>query len=441
MSESESENACISRSDELQSSSAIYRKVSLRILPFLLTCYVLAYLDRVNIGFAKLQMQQAVGLSDAAYGLGAGIFFIGYVIFEVPSNLLLARIGARVTISRIMVLWGITSACMLFVRDAQSFYILRFLLGVFEAGFAPGMIYYLTRWYPADRMARVMAVVMLAGPIGGMAGGPLSTWIMTSMAGTLSMGGWQWMFLLEGLPCIFLGIMAYFYLDDSPEEAKWLTATERHRIVERLAREGEGKHSSFSTALRDPRVYVLAIGYFCLISGIYSVSFWLPTILQGAGVESTFEIGVYSALPYLLAAIFMVALSLSSDRLQERRWHSVLSAAASAIALAVAAFSIQNFIVVLISISLATALVWSAYTVFWALPPEYLQGTAAAGGIALINSIGLLGGFVSPTLMGFVKEQTGSLTSGLFAVVAILCFGAIVLMAIRPPRPSNERHV
>ncbi|MGY8525305.1 MFS transporter [Paracidovorax citrulli] len=421
--------------DEL---AGVYRKISLRILPFLLLCYVFAYLDRVNIGFAKLQMQQDVGLSDAIYGLGAGIFFLGYVMFEVPSNLLLARIGARRTISRIMVLWGITSACMLFVHDATSFYVLRFLLGVFEAGFAPGMIFYLTYWYGGARMARVMAVVMLAGPIGGMAGGPVSTWLMTALAGAHGLAGWQWMFLVEGLPCVLLGVVAYFYLDDKPAQARWLTDRERRLLADDIGTTQAGGHHSFRTVLRDPRIYALAFGYFCLISGIYAVSFWLPTILKGAGVTSTLAIGMYSAVPYVAAAVFMFVFARSSDRRQERRWHSAMLAFVGAGALAAAAVTADNLMLSLVTITVATASMWAAYTVFWAMPAEYLKGTAAAGGIALINSIGLLGGFVSPTLIGYVKGLTGSMEGGLLSMVVLLVAGGIVILANRLPAPSRS---
>lgn len=424
------------RPDEL---APIYRKINLRILPFLLLCYVFAYLDRVNIGFAKLQMQQDVGISDAIYGLGAGIFFLGYVMFEVPSNLLLARIGARKTISRIMVLWGATSACMLFVHDAHSFYILRFLLGVFEAGFAPGMIFYLTYWYGGARMARVMAFVMLAGPIGGMAGGPLSTWIMTALAGSHGLAGWQWMFLIEGLPCVLLGVIAFWYLDDTPAQARWLSERERKLLASDIGASQDGAHHSFRTVLKDPRIYALAFGYFCLISGIYAVSFWLPTILKGAGVTSTLAIGMYSAVPYVAAAIFMFVFARSSDKRQERRWHSALLAFLGAGTLAAAALTPDNLTLSLLTITVATASMWAAYTVFWAMPSEYLKGTAAAGGIALINSIGLLGGFVSPTLIGYVKNLTGSMEGGLLSMVVLLVAGGIAILANRLPAPARSR--
>lgn len=321
----------------------LYRKITWRLLPFLLLCYVFAYLDRINIGFAKLQMQQDIGISDAVYGLGAGIFFLGYVMFEVPSNLLLTRIGARRTISRIMVLWGLTSASMLFVQGEWSFYVLRFMLGVFEAGFAPGMIFYLTYWYSQSRMAGVMAVVMLAGPIGGIVGGPVSAWIMTAFSGAHGLDGWQWMFLLEGLPCVLLGVIAFRYLDDKPAEARWLSAEEKALLAADLDSRGEHKKHAFAQVLRDPAIYGMALTYFCLICGIYAVSFWLPTLLKLAGVQDTMQIGLYSAIPYMAAAVFMLGFARSSDRMRERRWHTLVPALLAGVALCIATAAPTQF--------------------------------------------------------------------------------------------------
>jgi len=399
----------------------LYRKITWRLLPFLLLCYVFAYLDRINIGFAKLQMQQDIGISDAVYGLGAGIFFLGYVIFEVPSNLLLTRIGARRTISRIMVLWGLTSASMLFVQGEWSFYVLRFMLGVFEAGFAPGMIFYLTYWYSQSRMAGVMAVVMLAGPIGGIVGGPVSAWIMTAFSGAHGLDGWQWMFLLEGLPCVLLGVIAYRYLDDKPAEAKWLSAEEKALLAADLETRGAQQKHAFRQVLRDPAIYRMALTYFCLICGIYAVSFWLPTLLKLAGVQDTMEIGLYSAVPYIAAAAFMLWFARSSDRMQERRWHTLIPALLAGVSLCIATAAPTQFALSLSAITLATGFMWASYTVFWAIPSQYLKGEAAAGGIALINSIGLLGGFLSPSIIGWSKEATGTLAiSGTSTVSAMV---------------------
>lgn len=417
----------------------LYRKITWRLLPFLLLCYVFAYLDRINIGFAKLQMQQDIGISDAVYGLGAGIFFLGYVMFEVPSNLLLTRIGARRTISRIMVLWGLTSASMLFVQGEWSFYVLRFMLGVFEAGFAPGMIFYLTYWYSQSRMAGVMAVVMLAGPIGGIVGGPVSAWIMTAFSGAHGLDGWQWMFLLEGLPCVLLGVIAFRYLDDKPAEAHWLSAEEKALLAADLDSRGEHKKHAFAQVLRDPAIYGMALTYFCLICGIYAVSFWLPTLLKLAGVQDTMQIGLYSAIPYVAAAVFMLWFARSSDRMRERRWHTLVPALLAGVALCIATAAPTQFALSLTAITLATGFMWAAYTVFWAIPSQYLQGEAAAGGIALINSIGLLGGFLSPSIIGWIKETTGSLSGGLYAISALLVAGALLLLVNRPPQSAPAR--
>ena len=414
--------------------AAIYRKISWRVLPLMLVCYFFAYLDRINIGFAKLQMQQDIGISDAVYGLAAGIFFLGYVMFEVPSNLLLVKVGARRTMSRILVLWGLTSAAMLFVRDAQTFYILRFMLGVFEAGFAPGMIFYLTYWYSSSRMAGALAVLMLVGPLGGTLGGPVSTWIMTAFEGSHGMHGWQWMFLLEGLPCVVLGVFAYFFLVDKPSEARWLSEREKQLLAADIV-QPETSHSSFLTVLKDPRVYVMAFSYFCFICGIYTISFWLPTMIKNAGIVDVMQIGLYSAIPYVVGGVVMLLLARSSDRLRERRWHAALAALAAALALGLAALVPDNFVLFMVCMSIATAGIWAAYTVFWAMPSEYLKGQAAAGGIALINSIGLLGGFFSPSLIGWAKTTYGSLNAGLFVMVGLLVLGSIAVILNRRVMP------
>lgn len=419
--------------------AAIYRKISWRVLPLMLLCYFFAYLDRINIGFAKLQMQQDIGISDAVYGLAAGIFFLGYVMFEVPSNLLLVKVGARKTLSRIMVLWGLTSAAMLFVQDAHSFYILRFMLGVFEAGFAPGMIFYLTYWYSSSRMAGALAVLMLVGPLGGSLGGPVSTWIMTAFEGSHGMHGWQWMFLLEGLPCVALGVFAFFFLVDRPAAARWLSAHEKQLLAADIV-PAQSAHASFLTVLKDPRVYVMAFSYFCFICGIYTISFWLPSMIKNAGIVDVMQIGLYSAIPYVLGGVLMVLLARSSDRCRERRWHVALTALTAALALGLSVLVPDNFVLFMVCMSVATAGMWAAYTVFWAMPSEYLQGRAAAGGIALINSIGLLGGFISPSLIGWIKTTSGSLNVGLFVMVGLLVLGSIAVLLNRGVLPVDQRN-
>lgn len=409
---------------------AVYRRIDLHVLPLLVCCYLLAYLDRINIGFAKLQMQSDIGITDAVFGVGAGIFFLGYMLFEIPSNLLLPRLGARKTLSRIMVLWGLTSAAMMFVHDVHSFYILRFMLGVFEAGFAPGMVFYLTRWYPQARMAQVMAFVMAAAPLGGIIGAPLSTWIMASLAGVHGLAGWQWMFLIEGLPCVALGVVTFFCLDDRIESARWLSSDEKTSLLQDIGSR-KASHAGFKDVCTDSRVYAMALAYFCLICGIYAVSFWLPTILRSAGVSDLMTTGFLSAIPYGFAVVAMWVIGRSSDKRMERRWHSAVPAIVGAIALAISALTIGSLWISLVSITLATALTWAAYTVFWAMPSQHLKGDVAAGGIALINTIGLVGGFISPSIIGWVKSATGSMQTALLPTVALLAVGASVLALIR----------
>lgn len=413
--------------------AALYRRVDWHVLPFLLICYLFACVDRLNIGFAKLQMQSDLGFSDAIYGLGAGIFFLGYVLFEVPSNLLLPKIGARRTITRILVLWGLTSAAMLFVRNVPTFYGLRFLLGVFEAGFAPGMIFYLTYWYGEARMARAIAVVMTAGPLSGVIGGPLSGWAMTAFNGTLGLAGWQWMFLIEGVPSVLLGVLAWFLLVDRPEQAAWLSDDDRALLRSQLDTHAP-RHQSFLRVAADPRIYLMAAAYFCVICGIYAVNFWLPSIIKADGVKDTMSIGLYSMIPYLAAVVGMIIVGRSSDRRRERRWHSALPSLAAGVCLAIATMFGGHLAASLTFMTIATLMMWASYTVFWAIPSDYLKGDEAAGGIALVNTIGLLGGFLSPTIIGFAQSMTGSLHAGLYVMVALLVIGAGLLMAIRVPK-------
>ena len=421
-----------------QQLNRMYQKISWRLLPFLLLCYFFAYLDRINIGFAKLQMQQDLGFSDAIYGMAAGIFFLGYVIFEIPTNLYFNKLGARKTFMRIMVLWGLTSMSMLFVTTPTLFYLLRFLLGVFEAGFAPGLIFYLTYWYSGARMARVMAIVMLAAPLGGMLGAPLSTHIMTHMHQIYQLAGWQWLFLLEGLPTVLLGITAYFYLVDRPQDAQWLSPDEKRLLQEEIQHhQAKETHQGFKNVLKDPWIYFMALGYFSMISGIYAVGFWLPSLLKSSGIESLTTIGWLVALPYLLSAIMMNVFARRSDREQERKWHSILPTLFAGVCLLISVLS-GNFVLSFIAICFATGFMFVAYTIFWSIPSQYLTGSAAAGGIALINSIGLMGGFVSPNIMAFAQSSTQSLVAGWISIAALLALGSLLLWyAFRLKKPLS----
>ena len=422
----------ISSESAVDDTPTLYNKINWRLLPFLLICYLFAYLDRVNIGFAKLQMQGDLGFSDAAYGVGAGIFFIGYVLFEIPSNLMLPRIGARKTFSRILVLWGITSACMLFVRNVPMFYAMRFLLGIFEAGFAPGMIYYLSCWYGPQRMARAIAIVFLAGPLGGIVGGPVSAWLITALSGTGGLAGWQWMFLVEGLPCILLGVLALYFVPNRPADAAWLTEQEKRLLANEIGSSAAHNHSFLAVA-RDVRVYVLALAYFCIIAAIYAISFWLPTFIKAQGVNDTVQLGWYSALPYVAAAFGMYYMGRRSDRVGERRFHSAVPATAGGLLLAASILVDGNLAASLVLLTLGTCALWMAYTVFWAMPSEYIKGPAAAGGIALINTIGLSGGFWGPAIIGWAKTATGNLHLGVLILAALPIIAALIILANKLP--------
>ncbi|KVE37557.1 MFS transporter [Burkholderia sp. BDU5] len=413
--------------------ASAFRKINLRILAFLTVCYCIAYVDRVNVGFAKLQMQQELGLSDAAYGLGAGIFFLGYVLLEVPSNMLLVRIGARKTLSRIMVLWGGTTVATSMVSDATTFYVLRFFLGVFEAGFAPGIIYFLTRWYPRRQMGRTMAILMWALPVGSIAGGLASGAIIEYFSGLAGLSGWQWMFILEGIPALIMGIVTFGTLSESPVGANWLTADEKRAVLTELGHTSPAHlgHRALMRVATDGRVLLLALTYFGLISGIYAVGFWLPTILKTAGLHSYFEIGAYSAVPYVLTIIVIYVVGRLSDRNRERQLHAALSTAVGAVALMAAAHFSDQFVVALTAISIATAGTYAGYTVFWAIPADYFSEDTAAIGIAFVNTLGLFGGFVSPTLIGWVKTTTGSSEAG-FLAIAVLLLASAFALAARP---------
>ncbi len=415
-------------------SRLLYRKIAWKILPLLFVSYIVSYLDRVNIGFAALRMQQDLGFSDAVYGLGAGIFFIGYVLFEVPSNLLLTRIGARRTIMRIMIAWGLVSSSMMFVQTPQQFYIARFLLGVFEAGFFPGIILYLTFWFPAHLRGSVIAVFMSAIAIAGVLGGPLSGWIIGAMDGVHGLHGWQWMFLLEGSPAIVLGILAALLLIDRPEDAKWLSAEERARIAQEVEAPVAGSSHRLGAVLRDPRVYALALVYFSVMAGLYILGFWLPGMIKGYGVTDPLHTGLLTAVPYLAGGVGMIVIGRHSDAVGERRWHLASCMVLAACALVACIWVPGQLVPGLVTLSVAAVGLYASMPLFWTIPTRYLGGQAAAGGIALINSLALFGGFTSPTVLGAVKASTGSLDLGLYVFAGVLTLGATVLILAIPAR-------
>jgi D-galactonate transporter len=415
-----------------------YAKVTWRLIPFLFMCYVFAYLDRVNVGFAKLQMLTDLKFSETIYGLGAGIFFIGYFIFEVPSNIALHRFGARKWIARIMLSWGVLSGAMIFVKTPTAFYVLRFLLGVAEAGFFPGIILYLTYWFPSSRRAKITAMFMTGIPIAGVIGGPLSGWILNSFNGTGGMVGWRWLFLLEALPSIIGGIAVLFYLDDKISAAKWLSAEEKSQLEKGLANEsGHIEVHSASGAFTNRRVWVLCLCYFGIIMGLYGISFWLPTLIKASGVNDAFNVGLLTMIPYGAAAIAMVLLGRSSDRSKERRWHVALPAVIGAIGLVASTLVPHSVALAVVSLTFATIGILGALCQFWAIPPAFLGGVAAAAGIALINSVGNLAGFVSPYLVGWIKDMTHSTDMGLYCVAASLLVAAAIVLTM--PRSVVNR--
>ncbi len=415
-----------------------YAKVTWRLIPFLFLCYVVAYLDRVNVGFAKLQMLSDLKFSDTVYGLGAGVFFIGYFLFEVPSNIILSKTGPRIWIARIMITWGVISSLMMFVSSVESFYILRFLLGVAEAGFFPGIILYLTYWYPAHRRGRIVALFMTAIAFAGVIGSPLSGWIMKTFAGVNSWTGWQWLFLLEGVPSVLVGIWVLFYLDDSVNSAKWLSDNEKLQIEGDIAGEEKGKqHMTLSQVFSSGKVWTLSFIYFSFIMGLYGVSFWLPQLIKNTGVKDVLDIGLLTAIPYSVAAVVMVLMARSSDATGERRWHTAVAAMLGAGGLIVSAIYGSNTVLAMMALSVATAGILSTLPLFWTLPTSYLAGTAAAAGIAMINSIGNLAGFVSPYMVGAIKDATQSTAIGMYCLAASLVLGgALVVLAI--PRAMSR---
>ncbi|MFD7227580.1 MFS transporter [Streptomyces sp. NPDC059881] len=420
-------------SPDLARENAVFRKVVRRIVPFLILCYVFSYLDRVNVGFAKLQMSDDLGFSEAAYGLGAGLFFIGYFLFEVPSNLMLQRIGARTWIARIMISWGLVSASFMFVTNEAMFYVLRFLLGAAEAGFYPGVILYCTYWFPSHRRARVIAMFMSAIPVAGIFGNPLSGWIMDRFQGVNGWQGWQWMFLLEAIPALLVGVATLFYLDDGVRSAKWLSDDEK-AVVERAIADDtvhQTVHGRVWDAFREPKVWLMCLIYFCFVMGQYALTFWMPTFVQSTGIEGNLAIGVLSAVPYLAALVAMNVFGRSADKRRERRWHLVVPSLMGAVGFSLAAVWSGSTVLSLIALSFAAAGVLTCAPLFWSLPTAFLGGAAAAAGLAVINSVGNLAGFVSPYMIGAIKDATGSTSIPMYVLALSLVVGAAAVLTTK----------
>ena len=415
--------------------------MSRRLLPFLFVCYVAAYLDRINVGFAQLQMKGALGFGDSVYGLGTGIFFIGYFLFEIPSNLILARTGARLWIARIMITWGIISAAMAFVRTPASFYALRFLLGVAEAGFFPGIIYYLGGWFPADQRASAVSRFMTAIPIAGLIGGPLSGALFT-LDGVAGVAGWQWIFLAEGAPSILLGVAVLCFLPDRPKDARWLSAAEREELSALIQAEGHRIGASEALdvrrALLHPVVWRIAFMLFPLLVGLYSISFWLPQLVKEFSGLGNVEVAILSAIPYLVAAVAMVVFGIHSDRTGERCLHVAAGTFVAAIGMAMSGY-VHSPLPGLIAMSLAAGGILAANPIIWLLPTTFLTGTAAAGAIGLINSVANLGGFVGPYLIGRVHDATGSFAASLSSIAALLLCTSAMALHLRRLAPPKEK--
>lgn len=410
-----------------------YRKVDLRVVPFLFLCYILAYLDRVNVGFAKLQMLKDLSLSDAAFATGAGIFFIGYFFFEVPSNVLLKRFGARTWIARIMISWGVISACMIFVKGEWSFYAMRFLLGLAEAGFFPGVIFYLTLWYPSRLRSTRTAWFVAAIAVSGVIGNPVSGWIMDMLSGVMKLQGWQWLFLSEGIPSILVGFFVIYYLESSIEEAKWLTGEEKALLTRNLEAEDKQKaEHKLVDAFASGKVWVLCAIYFTLMIGLYGITFWLPTIVKAFGMKGYLSVGLITAIPYGVAVIGMILLSNHSDKTGERRLHYVANVLAGAVGLILSGVFASQPALAIIFLSIGTLGVIGSMPLFWPLPSAFLAGTAAAAGIGIVNSVGNLGGYVGPNIPIWAKHFSSDPSAALYIIAIILMAGAFLMFVFVP---------
>jgi ACS family tartrate transporter-like MFS transporter len=407
------------------------RKISWRIVPFIMLLYFVSFIDRVNIGFASLTMNNDLGFSSAVFGFGAGIFFLGYFLFEVPSNIILDRVGARLWIARVMITWGIISVGFAFIKGETSFYALRFLLGVAEAGFFPGIILYLSYWFPTQRRAQVVSFFMAAAPISTVLGSPLSGALL-EMDGIAGLKGWQWMFILEGVPAVLLGLVVLVYLTDRPEKATWLANDEREWLVNTMNAEHAAKatkaHHSIWRGLADLRVLALSLIYFGTSAGLYTLGIWAPQIIKQFAL-STMQVGLLNAVPPTVAIFAMILWARHSDRTGERTWHVVIACIVAAIGLALAGVA-GSVVAVVLALSLVNVGISSAKPPLWSMPTMFLSGSAAAAGIATINAIGNLGGFVGPSVIGWIKEATGSFLGGLYVVAGLLCLSAILTLVL-----------
>lgn len=421
-------------------SHRLYRKIAWRLIPFLCFCYLAAYLDRINVGFAKLQMADQLQLSEAAFGLGAGLFFVGYILFEVPSNLILKRIGARVWIARIMITWGVLSACTMLVTTPGQFYLVRLLLGVAEAGFLPGVLYYLTLWFPTYRRGRIIALFMIGLPLSSVIGAPLSGWILDAFDQVRGLRGWQWLFLLEGIPSVLLGLLALRLLPEGPKQAEWLDLAEQGRVLRDLTvdeAQSPDSGESFRQGFFNLKVWMLGGIDFAILLSAYAMGFWLPTFIRNAGVVDASDIGLLTALPSIAAVFGMLALGASSDRFRERRWHIILPFWIGAAAMAASTAVTDSVVATVLLFSIAQATIIGAVPVFFSLPATFLTGTAAATGFALACSLANIAGLVSNTLIGLALDITGKSGGALWFFAACLVLGSLLVVAL-PAKVVNR---
>lgn len=418
-----------------------YRLIARRVVPFLFLAYVVCNIDRMNAGFAALDFQKDLGFGPAIYGLGASLFFIGYALFELPSNLLLEKIGARKTFTRIMLLWGCASAAQAFVTTPFQFYVVRVILGAAEAGFLPGAIYYLTRWFPTDRRAQIQSLFYIGMPVAGIIGSPISGLIMHAFQDSTTLRGWQWMFILEAVPTILLGAYAFFALAESPESAQWLQPDQRLAVLTELQakekkREKVNGSSSLLAAMREPLVWVASFTYICLVCTSSALSFWMPSVIKSFGLRDPLWIGMLSAAPAVAMLVYMILLSRHSDRKQERRWHLGASLFAGSICLVGLGFFSGNILLSMVLLTLASGLIAGCYPVFWAIPSGALPRSISAAGIGLIGGVGSLGGLLGSSIFGFAKAHTGSFSMGLYFIAVVIAAGALaIVLGIPRERP------
>jgi len=409
------------------------RRITRRLIPFLALLYFVAFLDRINVGFAALTMNRELGLTPEMFGIGSGIFFLGYFLFEVPSTVILHKVGARFWIGRVMVTWGIVSIAMIFMRGPVSFYVLRFLLGLAEAGFFPGIILYLSYWFPSSHRSAVIAMFMAAAPVAGFIGSPISGALM-QMHGFPGLHGWQWLFLVEGAPAVVLGLITFRYLTDRPADAAWLDAEEREWIEKELQREEsayrQGRRASVWATLADWRVLALALAYFGTSAGLYTIGFWAPLLVKGFGFSS-FDVGLLVAIPNCIAVIGMLLWSRHSDRKRERYWHAAIACLVAALGMAIAAAAGSSIVVAIAGLSLTAAGVSAAKPPLWSLPTTFFAGSGAAASIGMINSLGTLGGFVGPWMIGAADTASGHFSRGLEWVGGTLVVSAVTILALR----------